>query len=237
MKSVFRNLITALLASTFLVRFSVADLCKADEAQDAVELLFYALKCAIKPSTGEVFGHVELSLTIHKFTGNARQLIVEEEKTWDDGTVLNRTVKANFAELDDRVTTIELNDTPTADVYIVCANNRACIDLIVRKFELIEICDLAEAKHAKLAIETLIRFNRSVSVEADLPASAPPSLSNKASIPKKSGTNDNLFDDISDLARVPPASAPPSVSKKTSNSDKSAPDDNLFDTQPLIGPR
>jgi hypothetical protein len=171
-------------------------------------LLFYALKCAIKPSTAEVFGHVESSLTIHKFTGNARQLIVEEEKTWDDGTVLNRTVKANFAELDDRVTTIELNDTPTADVYIVCANNRACIDSIVRKFELIEVCDLAEAKHAKLAIETLI-----------------------------SGTNDNLFDDISDLARVPPASAPPSVSKKTSNSDKSAPDDNLFDTQPLIGPR
>jgi hypothetical protein len=237
-KDALRKLTTALLASSVLAVSGVAELCKADDAQDAVDLLTYALKCAIKPFTYEVNGYVTSSLTIRKFKGDAHQLVIEEEITWDNGTVLNHTEKANFAEIDDK--SIEIrprSDSRAANVFYGCTNNRTCVISAAIGFPMntgmIEVCDLATAKHTKLAIETLIRLNKSVPVEAISPATETLLILNK--------TNNTIETLIRPNKPVPTEAISrtketPSVSSKTK--EESAADDGLFgDLQDLKGPR
>jgi hypothetical protein len=102
--------------ASFLLTWIVAEhaflfACKADDAEDAVEILTDSLNCAhykpeVTPLVRMLPGgerHTIVSLTISQYLGNSRQLIVEQETTeekYDRKETSKSTMRANFANLD-----------------------------------------------------------------------------------------------------------------------------------------
>jgi hypothetical protein len=218
-RRVFMTLVRAPLLSVLSFAPAFTELCKADDAQDALELLGYALKCAIKPYltyTGD-----SPTLIVNRSVGNAHQLAIETEVTSvsKDGSLDPHVIRvdANFSDLD-KVDIHEGDNNSGADVYWAhpptvephCSNDRRCITVAGSSLSnySIEVCDAATAARAKLAIDTLIELNKSMPT-------------NNTSVPNTSEPDD-LFDHALDYSKV---------GKKTNNT--SAP--NTSDSDDLFG--
>jgi hypothetical protein len=141
---------------------------RADEAQDAVELLSYALQCPNKPHKSESRGGTSFFHDTNKFSGTRDFLRIEGSRKFDDDSTANSVVTAQFSDLDETETYATSNDPPQHLVSFSCAKDRPCIKLKIEgddrnnvfNYQAVEACDAESAKSVKLAIDALIRLNK-----------------------------------------------------------------------------
>ena len=139
--------------------------CRADDAEDAVELLYALSEVSPKARRVKVDGERRtiISHTISKYLGDSRKLVLAEETTYDTGRVFTWTRTANFADLDMKY--IERNGN---SVSLQCLENRGeCITVKSKgqkptksSFMGIDVCNSATAERTKLAIETLTKLSK-----------------------------------------------------------------------------
>jgi hypothetical protein len=174
--------------------------CCADDAQDAVELLTDSLNCNhYKPDVSPLVRSLKtgerntiVSLTVSKYLGDTRQLIVVEETTRDAHDykeTYKTTLRANFANLDSNDIRFEHDEGYT--VGVACLQHLDCITVkdghskqAKTNMSGFRVCDSETAERVKFEIETLINLNRSSAKPVlDKPAAARPAPNKKASHP------------------------------------------------------
>jgi hypothetical protein len=145
--------------------------CKADDAEDAVEILTLSLNCPHKPDVQELVRskvdgerRTMISHTISKYLGDAHRLVVEEQTTYDKGDKHKFTVRASFANLDAKGTGF---NPATNAVLIGCLHNLDCLTWqsdngkpAKTNMSGFEVCNQETAERVKFGIETLIKLNQ-----------------------------------------------------------------------------
>jgi len=166
----------------------------AGDAEDAVELLSYALKCPRKPVTtgpgyydaGATSTALIFTLLTVRYVGDAHQMVIEKEVTFDNRAAAKWTERASFADLYAAFTvqqhSLSVQCSPS---HYGCFKSEATEANGQRVDQLeegggkritaggytvvwpdnstqasLELCDAETAKRAKLAIDTLIQLNK-----------------------------------------------------------------------------
>jgi hypothetical protein len=147
--------------ASFMFAFPFA--CAADEAQDAVDLLSYALQCSTTPyrtTHGMAVCH-----DIDRFKGSANLLRIEGDTKCDDGSVTTGSWAVKFADIDE--TEFARNAAGRLVLWVFSSQG-----INFSKFTALDFCDAETAKSAKLAIDTLIRLNKVPAVAGTTKAGA-----------------------------------------------------------------
>jgi hypothetical protein len=185
----------ALISSSISMAPMFAGLSAASDDQDAVELLAYALNCPRKPMMWRQGSEISFFLAVQRSVGDARQLVIESEATYDNGTVARQTDKADYAGL--KLSELQEEENYW-NLYYFCLDGKACISEEIQGKDagptigqIIHLCDGATAEYAKLAIDTLIRWNmRGKTVGNSSQTKAPAATTFKKTSKKTSGDDD-----------------------------------------------
>jgi hypothetical protein len=141
---------------------------RADDAQDAVDLLALALKCPIKPlrgwsDTSDWFEHVT-----NEFKGTKSTFRVHISTEGDN--TMNYSEESRFADLASTKIEPGYSRDPPHPVFeppkltLFCRGQQPCLkatysSAFSKQFQFY-VCDGKAAQNAKLAIDTLIKLNR-----------------------------------------------------------------------------
>jgi hypothetical protein len=144
----------------------------AGDAEDAVELLAFSLKCPMKQYKSDkmMIGDSDDPVFVHeinKWSGSTSQLRFNNEMQISSGAPERGTHVANFSDLESADTSIDRDTAPRMSVVsISCTKEAKCIRLeaggIWTSYDYVEfhVCDKETASNAKLAIDTLIKLNK-----------------------------------------------------------------------------
>jgi hypothetical protein len=162
------RLLRAYLAFIVAILITQSSALRADDAQDAIDLLTATLKCPIKPirsgsDTSDIFDH-----WTHNFSGTKSIFRMYSVHKDGEGNTWNLSPEARFADLDwVEIEPASHNPPPYSGppgLRLHCRGGRDCAKdgvppapMAVLDFY---VCDGKAADDAKVAIDTLIKLNR-----------------------------------------------------------------------------